>query len=254
MFYLENLKRQGMDSVPSDRLLQLNYNNGICHQSSPSNHSWLKTFHSVRENMAKMSRQALHRKRKHIYDPRHTCDCTLDREQTDTLVSHILVACLASGIKHFWADRADFVEGAMPESLSASQSLDPLIIYQASQPSCLPDTVIDLADIDPDCTVFKELCYLLCQGNISHNSTARSRSQVVKICDIVLVDTLNLSTLSCSNSPKDPPSRLHVIVINSRLSSLPRSSSNHFQSRLSVLRIPHSLAAFEDCPFQKCSP
>ncbi len=39
----------------------------------------------------------------------------------DTLVSRIVAACPASGIKHFWVDRADFVEGAMPESLSASQ-------------------------------------------------------------------------------------------------------------------------------------
>ena len=40
------------------------------------------------------------------------------------------------------------------------------------------------------------------QGNICRNSTDRSRSQVVKIRDIVLADTLNLSAMSCSNSPK----------------------------------------------------
>ena len=33
-------------------------------------------------------------------------------------------------------------------------------MYQASKPSCLPDTVVDLADMDPDCIVFKELCFL----------------------------------------------------------------------------------------------
>ena len=46
------------------------------------------------------------------------------------------------------------------QHLSASLSLEPLIIYQASKPSCLPDTVLDLADINPDCTVFKEFYYL----------------------------------------------------------------------------------------------
>ena len=97
---------------------------------------------------------------KKAYDPRHTCDRTLDREQMDTLVSRIVAACPASGMKHFWVDRADFVEGAMPESLSVSQTLEPLIIYQVSKPSCLPDTVVDITDIDPGCTVFKELCYL----------------------------------------------------------------------------------------------
>ena len=40
------------------------------------------------------------------------------------------------------------------------------------------------------------------QGNICRNSTAKSRSQVVKIRDIVLADTLHLSAMSCSNSPK----------------------------------------------------
>ena len=38
--------------------------------------------------------------------------------------------------------------------------MEPLIMYQASKPSCLPDTVVDLADMDPDCIVFKELCFL----------------------------------------------------------------------------------------------
>ena len=66
----------------------------------------------------------------------------------NTLALRILAACSASGIKHCWVDHDDFVEGAMPESLSASQSLEPLIINQASKPSCLPDTVVDLADID----------------------------------------------------------------------------------------------------------
>ena len=40
------------------------------------------------------------------------------------------------------------------------------------------------------------------QENICRNSTDRSRSKVVKISDTVLADTLNLSAMSCSNSPK----------------------------------------------------
>ena len=85
-----------------------------------------------------------------MYDPQQ-CDRTL--KKTDTLISSTLAACPASGIKHFWVS-------VMPENLSATQLLEAVLIYQSSKPSRLPDTVVDLANIDPDCTVFKELCHL----------------------------------------------------------------------------------------------
>ena len=159
MFYLEHLKRQGMASIPSDKtvtdqLQQWHVPSKRSIQPQP-----VKDIQFNKREYGKNVKAGTSSQKK-AYDPRHTCDRTLDREQMDTLVSRIVAACPASGIKHFWVDRADFVEGAMPESLSASQSLEPLIIYQASKPSCLPDTVVDLADIDPGCTVFKELCYL----------------------------------------------------------------------------------------------
>ena len=121
MFYLEHLKRQGMASIPSDKTVT----DQLQQWQVPSKRSIqpqpVKDIQFNKREYGKNVKAGTSLQKK-AYDPRHTCDRTLDREQMDTLVSHIVAACPASGIMHFWVDRADFVEGAMPESLPASQS------------------------------------------------------------------------------------------------------------------------------------
>ena len=158
MFYLEDAKRQGSASIPSDKTVtdQLQQWHVPSKRSIPPQP--VKDIQFVKREYGKKVKSGTS-SQKQTYDPRHTCDRTLDKEKMDTFVSSILAACPTSGIKHFWVGHEN-VEGTMQENPSSSPSLEPLVVYQSSKPSCLPDTVPDLADIDPDCTVFKELCHL----------------------------------------------------------------------------------------------
>ena len=148
MFSSESFKRQGMASIPSDKavtdqLQQWHVPSKRSIQSQP-----VKDIQCDKREYGKNVKTGTSSQRK-AYDPQHTFDRILDRVDGHSSFSY--TCCLTSKWnKAFWVDRADFVEGAMPESLSAFQFSEPLIIYQASKLSCLPDTMVDLADIDPD--------------------------------------------------------------------------------------------------------
>ena len=86
-------------------------------------------------------------------------------------MSNVLASCPTSGRQQFWpivktVVHVDEYEDEMLSNSPAFESecefysLNFLIVYQASKATILPDTVIELADIDPGCTVFKELCHL----------------------------------------------------------------------------------------------
>ena len=163
MFHIEDLKRKGEKCIPIDNTVTDKLQQWHIPPKRTVQPQLIKDINFVKSEYGKVKLGPSEKKQN--FDPRHTDDRTLSLMDVDTLISSVTASCPTSGIRHFWPsasdDSATNTSTVTPTNdVSVSSFLYPLIVYQASQPLSLPDTVLELADVDPDCTVFKELCHL----------------------------------------------------------------------------------------------
>ena len=174
MFCLESFKSQGLSTIPNDCTVTDTLQKWHVPPKRSIQPQPVRSISFMKSEYGKKTAYKSTQKEK--FDPRHVDDHTLSGTGVSALMTDVLASCPTSGIQQFWpitktgAEVAidEYEDEMLPKSLALASSesecnfgsLESLIVYQASNPSILPDTVTELADIDPECAVFQELCHL----------------------------------------------------------------------------------------------